>query len=201
MNEHEGETGLMPEGIQRPRPNADTIPLPEITLPFGCYGHTEEITNFLSGTPTRGQGQRQGQNNEGESSPDNGERVSRYFDLGIVRLKFATGCVVSWKKAAENVEVLAHITAPYSERPAKLLYNCSGYARWQHRYGSARTQTLLQLAVTSKNDSDLALHEDAHNWQITLRKTCLSRGRLVARLLEELAPCHGIGHSYLRISS
>jgi hypothetical protein len=95
-----------------------------------------------------------------------------------------------------------HITAPYSETAArKLLYSCSGYALHlaTHRYGSHVLQTLLQLAVTSKNDSDLALHEDAPQLADNTQEDLPSLTDLLLGLLEELAPCHGIAILYLRI--
>jgi nucleolar protein 9 len=193
------ETGLMPEEHQRPRrPNTDTITYLR-SLPLDVTVATEEITNFLSGTPT-GETKDKDEDDKGENENDsdsenNGEPeypatlIAALSALDEIRNEIAS--LAGEEKAAECIEVLAHITAPYSETAArKLLYSCSGYALHlaTHRYGSHVLQTLLQLAVTSKNDSDLALHEDAPQLSDNTQEDLPSLTDLLLGLLEELTP-------------
>jgi hypothetical protein len=176
------DTGIMPEEHQRPRrPNTDTITYLR-SLPLDVAVATEEITIFLSGTTT--------ENDSGEQEPPEypATLIAALSALDEIRNEIAS--LAGEEKAAECIEVLAHITAPYSETAArKLLYSCSGYALHlaTHRYGSHVLQTLLQLAVTAKNDSDLALHEDAPQLTDT-QEDLPSLTDLLLGLLEELTP-------------
>jgi nucleolar protein 9 len=193
------ETGLMPEEHQRPRrPNTDTITYLR-SLPLDVTVATEEITNFLSGIPTptptrdsKDKGESEGENNGEPEYP--ATLIAALSALDEIRHEIAS--LAGEEKAAECIEVLAHITAPYSELAArKLLYSCSGYALHlaTHRYGSHVLQTLLQLAVTSKNDgTDMALHEDAPQRMAdnsnTTQEDLPSLTDLLLGLLEELTP-------------
>lgn len=202
------DTGVMPEEHQRPRrPNTDTITYLR-SLPLDITVATEEITTFLSGGTTgeakakanaKDKNKDKDKHNESESESENengyGEPpeypatlIAALSALDEIRNEIAS--LAGEEKAAECIEVLAHITAPYSETAArKLLYSCSGYALHlaTHRYGSHVLQTLLQLAVTSKNDSDLALHEDAPQLADT-QEDLPSLTNLLLGLLEELTP-------------
>jgi nucleolar protein 9 len=184
--------GLIPEEHQRPRrPNTDTITYLR-SLPLDVTVATEEITNFLSGkTPvvvTEGDDADAAAGATSEPPEYPSTLIAALSALDEIRNEIAS--LAGEEHAAECIEVLAHITAPYSETAArKLLYSCSGYALHlaTHRYGSHVLQTLLQLAVTAKSDLDLALHNDAPQLEET-QEDLPSLTDLLLSLQEELRP-------------
>jgi hypothetical protein len=186
------ETGLMPEEHQRPRrPNTDTITYLR-SLPLDVAVATEEINNFLdpdkAPDTSTGEAKDSGSDSEDDIGGYPASLIAALSALDEIRNEIAS--LAGEEKAAECIEVLAHITAPYSETAArKLLYSCSGYALHlaTHRYGSHVLQTLLQLAVTAKSDSDVALDKDAPQFGDT-QEDLPSLTELLLGLLEELTP-------------
>lgn len=93
--------------------------------------------------------------------------------------------------AAEVIELLAHIACPFSEVAARaLLHATAGYRLHlaTHRYGSHVLQTLLHLAMSSKSETDLALHKDAPNFLEGTIETIPSLTNLLMDIVTELKP-------------
>lgn len=185
------DTGPVIEEHQRPRrPNVDTITYLR-SLPLDVTVSTQEITEFLSidKTPSTN-APTTGNNTTSSDEPPEYPSALTAALSAVDEISNEIASLAGEEHAAECIEVLAHITAPYSETAArKLLYSCSGYALHlsTHRYGSHVLQTLLQLAVTSKSDSDMALHEDAP--QLTESQQDLpSLTELLLSIQEELTP-------------
>lgn len=89
---------------------------------------------------------------------------------------------------AHIIELLAHICLPYSEIAACiLLAGLSGYHLHlaTHRYGSHVVQTILQLAVVSSSEKDLAQHDDAPQVSTNNLPTVKD---LIFGMVEELMP-------------
>lgn len=129
------------------RPNADTITYLR-GLPLDVESSKAEISSFLQ------------TNGEGEDFPQG--LAAALSALDEVRMEIAS--LAGDEQGSQSLEILAHISAPYSETAARVLLSaCSGYHLHlaTHRYGSHVVQTILQLAASSLSESDLALHSEA----------------------------------------
>lgn len=142
---NDGEGG---SGYNRPRrPNPETIAYLR-GLPLVVDEAKKEIDAFLNG---------------GKDSDDFPQSLSAAISaIDEVRMEIAS--LAGDEHASQSLEILAHVSAPYSETAARVLLSaCSGYHLHlaTHRYGSHVLQTILQLAVSSSSDTDLALHKEA----------------------------------------
>jgi nucleolar protein 9 len=91
---------------------------------------------------------------------------------------------------SQGLELLAHLAAPYSELAARILLNaCSGYHLHlaTHRFGSHVVQTILQLAVSSSCDNDLAMHEESPSFDEST-DSVPTLADLIQGMVEELSP-------------
>ncbi|KAL3942150.1 MAG: hypothetical protein SGBAC_003612 [Bacillariaceae sp.] len=91
---------------------------------------------------------------------------------------------------SQGVELLAHISAPYSELASRILLNaCSGYHLHlaTHRYGSHVVQTILQLAFSSSSEKDLASDPESPSFDNSTDELP-SLAELVQGMVEELSP-------------
>mmetsp|Transcript_55 Transcript_55/g.87 ORF Transcript_55/g.87 Transcript_55/m.87 type:complete len:754 (-) Transcript_55:49-2310(-) len=91
---------------------------------------------------------------------------------------------------SQGVELLAHISAPYSELASRILLNaCSGYHLHlaTHRYGSHVVQTILQLAFSSSSEKDLASDPESPSFD-NLADNLPSLAELVQGMVQELSP-------------
>jgi hypothetical protein len=129
------------------RPNPDTISYLR-SLPLDVQVATEEVSAFLA------------QEQEGS------QEFPSSFAAALAALEEVRNEIASLagdEQAAEVLESLVHITAPFSEYAAcTWLTATKGYAMFlaRHRYGSHLLQTILQQ-LGRISQVDLAKHEDA----------------------------------------
>jgi len=93
------------------------------------------------------------------------------------------------EQGSQCLEILARISAPYSETAARVLLSaCTGYHLHlaTHRYGSHAVQSILQLAVSSSSDIDLGLHAEAPQFGRYL-DSLPTLSDLILGMLEELS--------------
>ena len=152
------------------RPETDTISYLR-SLPLDVDQAKQEITAFL---------------NDGGEFPQ--ILAAAFSAIDEVRMEIAS--LAGNEYGSQCLEMLAHISAPVSEIVSRILLNaCSGYHLHlaTHRYGSHVVQTILQLAVSSSSDSDLALHEESPPFSHS-PDSLPSLSDLIEGMVEELSP-------------
>jgi hypothetical protein len=163
----EGERG----GHNRPRrPNAETLVYLK-ALPLDVTVSAEQVSQFLSSADTIEYPQ-----------------ILAAALSAIDEIRNEIASLAGDEDGAEIIEMLAHIAAPYSEIAARaLLYGSIGYCSHlaTHRYGSHVLQTILQLAVTSVSDTDMAVHSEAPPIQ---HENLPSLTDLIVAVVQELKP-------------
>jgi hypothetical protein len=167
-NSGDGDGG---SGYNRPRrPNADTITYLR-GLPLDVDSAKAEVDSFLT---------------DGEDDDFPQSLAAALSALDEVRLEIAS--LAGDEQGSQSVEILAHLSAPYSETAARVLLSaCSGYHLHlaTHRYGSHVVQTILQLAASSSSENDLALHSEAPQFG-SFVDTLPSLSDLILEMVEEL---------------
>ncbi|GAX14327.1 hypothetical protein FisN_1Hh527 [Fistulifera solaris] len=129
------------------RPNPDTVSYLR-SLPLDVQVATEEVNAFLA------------------KEQDGSQEFPSGFAAALVALEEVRNEIASLagdEQAAEVLETLVHITAPFSEYAAcTWLTATKGYAMFlaRHRYGSHLLQTILQQ-IGRISQVDLAKHEHA----------------------------------------
>jgi nucleolar protein 9 len=168
--EHTSDQGK----CHRPRrPSPDTL-LYLKSLPLDAFDN-EEIMQFLC-DETSG--------NEMEFPP-----VLAASLAAINEIKNEVASLAGDEAGSEILEALAKIALPFSELAARtLLAGTIGYCLHlsTHRYGSHVLQTILQLAVTSESQTDVALHTDAP--PLTDIESLPSLSALVLSIHDEILP-------------
>ena len=139
-------------GYNRPRrPNPETINYLR-GLPLGVDAAKSELASFLS------------KENDSSKEPEEFPQSLAAALSAIDEVHMEIASLAGDEHGSQCLEILAHISAPYSETAARVLLSaCSGYHVHlaTHRYGSHVLQTILQLAVSSSSKEDLALHSEA----------------------------------------
>ena len=150
MSKNYGSTGERDSltAYNRPRrPNPDTIMYLR-SLPLDVEAAKTEVSSFLE---------------TGEVSEDFPQSLGAALSaIDEVRNEIAS--LAGDEQGSQCLEILARISAPYSETAARVLLSaCTGYHLHlaTHRYGSHAVQSILQLAVSSSSDIDLGLHAEA----------------------------------------
>lgn len=160
-------------GYNRPRrPNAETISYLR-GLPLDVESAKAEVATFLKN------------DGEGEDFPQS--LAAALSAIDEVRMEIAS--LAGDEQGSQCVEILANISAPFSETAARVLLSaCSGYHLHlaTHRYGSHVLQTILQLAVSSSSNIDLALHSEAPQFGNYV-DSLPSLSDLVLGMIEELS--------------
>lgn len=152
------------------RPESDTV-LYLRGLPLDVDQAKQEIKTFL---------------NDGGDFPQT--LAAAFSAIDEVRMEIAS--LAGDEYGSQSLEMLAHVSAPYSELASRILLNaCSGYHLHlaTHRYGSHVLQTILQLAVSSSSDSDLAFHEESPPFADS-SESLPSLAVLIEGMVEELSP-------------
>jgi hypothetical protein len=168
---------------QRPRrPSGDTLAYIK-SLPLDIQKSAEEVELFLSSKSTTEQS---GQALEDDHYP----QLFAAALSAIDEIRSEIASLAGDDDGSQCLEILARITAPYSELAArKLLMGCSGYYLHlsTHRYGSHVVQTILQLATSFSDKADLAEHilEDQYS---TEEQSLPLLSDLILGLAEELTP-------------
>jgi hypothetical protein len=156
------------------RPNADTIAYLR-GLPLDIETSKAEISSFL--------------NNSEQTGDDFPQSLAAALSaIDEIRMEIAS--LAGDEHGSQCLEVLANISAPYSEVAARVLLSaCSGYHLHlaTHRYGSHVVQTILQLAVSFSSATDIVLHEEAPQFTDPL-DTLPTLADLIHGMVEELAP-------------
>jgi Pumilio-family RNA binding repeat len=163
------------------RPDTDTITYLR-GLPLDLKTSTEEIKAFLDG----GDG-----NGEGTATTTEYPQSLAAALSAIQEVRQEIASLAGDEFGSQCLELLTHVAAPYSETAARiLLAGCAGYHLHlaTHRYGSHVVQTILQLAVSSSNDQDLALHDEAPQFDETVLMEVPALNDLVLDMVNELAP-------------
>lgn len=168
-----GGSGGTPSEYNRPRrPNADTIAYLR-GLPLDVETARSEIAAFRA---------------TNENPDDFPQSLAAAFSaIDEVRLEIAS--LAGDEYGSQSIEILAQISAPYSDTAARvLLAACSGYHLHlaTHRYGSHVIQSLLQLAVSSSSETDLALHDEAPQFSDSVVESLPALPDLVRGMVEEL---------------
>jgi nucleolar protein 9 len=170
----ESNEGDDSSGYNRPRrPNVETIAYLR-GLPLDIEASKAEISSFL--------------NQEQESDDFPQSLAAALSAIDEVQLEIAS--LAGDESGSQCLEVLAHVSAPYSEVAGRVLLSaCSGYHLHlaTHRYGSHVVQTILQLAVSSSSESDMALHEEAPPFKDSF-DALPTLSELIEGMVEELAP-------------
>ncbi len=160
-------------GYNRPRrPNAETISYLR-GLPLDVEASKVEVASFL--------------NSNGQDTDFPQSLGAALSAIDEVRMEIAS--LAGDEQGSQCVEILAHLSAPFSETAARVLLSaCSGYHLHlaTHRYGSHVVQTILQLAVSSSSENDLALHAEAPQFG-NFVDSLPSLSELVLGMVEELS--------------
>lgn len=170
----EADEGEESSGYNRPRrSNVETVAYLR-GLPLDVEASKAEISSFL---------------NQTEKSDDFPESLAAALSA-IDEIQMEIASLAGDERGSQCIEVLTHISAPYSEVAARvLLAGCSGYHVHlaTHRYGSHVVQTILQLAVASSSETDLAMDEEAPQFKESL-DALPTLSELIHEMVEELAP-------------
>jgi len=155
------------------RPNADTINYLR-GLPLDVDAAKNEISLFLE---------------SGQQADDFPQSLAAAISaVDEVRLEIAS--LAGDELGSQCIETLAHICSPFSETASRVLLSaCSGYHLHlaTHRYGSHVVQSILQLAVSSMADDDIALHSEAPPFGSYV-ENLPSLQALIEEMVEELSP-------------
>lgn len=151
------------------RPNPETIAYLK-SLPLSLVPAKEEISKFL------------------DQSDKEFPSLLAASMAAIDEIRQEVASLAGDEDGAQIIELMAHIALPYSETAARILMaGLSGYHLHlaTHRYGSHVVQTILQLAVTSSSDTELAQHDDAPHLSTS---NLPSLQELITGMVEELTP-------------
>jgi nucleolar protein 9 len=176
MSNDPDEDGDRQQGdYNRPRrPNPDTISYLR-SLPLDVQVSNDEVAAFLSST---------------EQDPEYPQSLSAALSA-IDEIRNEIASLAGEEYGSQCIEVMATIALPYSEFAARtMMFGLTGYHLHlaTHRYGSHVVQTILQLAVVSKTEKDMAVHEDGP--QLT-QEDLPSLTELILGMVEELTPHAG----------
>ena len=171
-DDRDGDGDRQQGDYNRPRrPNPDTVSYLR-SLPLDVEAANDEVTTFLRGT---------------EQPSDYPQSLSAALSA-IDEIRNEMASLAGDEYGSQCIEVMAAIALPYSEFAARtMLHGLSGYHLHlaTHRYGSHVVQSVLQLAMVSKSDQDLAVHEDGP--QLT-KEDIPSLFDLILAMVDELLP-------------
>jgi len=136
---------------QRPRrPSEETLSYIK-SLPLDLKISSEEIEQFLAA--------KKKDTTTSDGINDSYPQLFAAAISAIAEVKAEIASLAGDEDGSQCIELLARITAPYSELAVrKLLQGCTGYSLHlaTHRYGSHVLQSILQLATAGTYDDDLA---------------------------------------------
>jgi hypothetical protein len=151
------------------RPNPETVAYLK-SLPLSLIPAKEEISKFL------------------DQSDNEFPSLLAASLAAIDEIRQEVASLAGDEDGAQIIELMAQIALPYSETAARILMaGLSGYHLHlaTHRYGSHVVQTILQLAVTSSSETELAQHDDAPQLSTS---NLPSLQELISGMVEELTP-------------